>query len=1394
MADDGDRENADPNRCSTPDAPPPPENTQDKPELDINSTPSTRLLEPQLGENKETDSPGILSNSANTSGNSEERNNTAKKRDVFRPSVFDRIAGHRDQCCDDDTKPNSDSHRIRWRETEKEHSDMNKMGRPYDDSKQYLDSHPSPQERWGSAHSKEGNYDRYRDNKWNARRGPSNKDSENWRDRSYSDRKDDTPREKVFSHDTGHGKDVCDPEQGNERDSNISRSWNSSNFVSRGTGGTSDHLSLAPQKPYSSNISRSWNSSNFVSRGTGGTSDHLSLAPQKPSASFGYSRERQESDSPNSTSFHRRFTSVTSRVNSQSSRPFHLGVLSARPGGASRDSLRYSRMKLLEIYRTTDVRNFVMPLDDTEEISLWQEDPMEPLALIAPNAEEAVILKGIERGDVTNSCAQACKDGSVGKSNPDVVPLEQSNLTGKEDQSGSSEDFKGKITRSIRGIPGGADLSERLKSDKSSYTAPQESESIGGHIHGPSIEFGQQYNDLDPGTKVGVDDIISPENLSLYYKDPKGRTQGPFSGSDIIGWFEAGFYGIDLLVRVASAPCDSPFLLLGDVMPHLRAKVRVPPGFSNAKPRSMPHLGSAYLEISDYGSINKNGSVTEAENHFLESPMSSNTQNPRAETSPVTRGMNERISIFGNLFVSGSDGVNSVNYLAEQKRLLERENSFQIEGDIISVAQKQKKDSTQSTTHSILFHQMIDPSSEALQPQNVNLLSVLLPAGKHQAPATNSGLPLWSDTPESGNLHPGVCGIDPVQEVHMHQNLHNSQQIGIDPQQHYSASQNQPTLACLNSQIMQPENFLSEISQDPQLNISQQQYLPSELQLQPLMPGIPQPQSSLLNNILQLRQQEHQQQQQHISQVPPHDCSSQQLYDPYGTNHISLSSGDCLKLCLQRTQEILELAQKLPCHGMHEIQLPGQVIGFSESWAPALWLPHEMMGHAPRKECSASFTRYFAVIDAPSGKESTVDSLSKKTLNSGSIEGSKVTVYEEKGFPRSYQDLAKSENVSSHISNQVHDVEISSTHPQSWKPPPGVRTKSLLEIQAEEQLKAQREMAKENAKVTTTAPSVLSIPWASLAETSEQQFGDETKSMGHRENVNISRTKRSQLHDLLAEEVLVKSNDKDAVIIDSADDTSFPPLAPYATQCDAHYLDDGDFIEVKDTRKKRNKAEKSKGSAVKAPAPLGSFNPSVVSVPIEKGKSVTQAQQEKDELPPQPSAPSLGDFVPWKNDEANAAPGPAWFTDTLQVCKPLSLRDIQMEERESGSLQQVVPASSHAKEPMNQQSHGNDSSLQGSGSPPLGVTKTLQMTSHVSSHSYTNSDEDLFWGSREHAKQDKSEFQSTSESGGSVFNMASAALDIQKKGKKGTRLSSSLLGFKVHSNRIMMGEIMHAED
>ncbi|GKV29893.1 hypothetical protein SLEP1_g38770 [Rubroshorea leprosula] len=64
----------------------------------------------------------------------------------------------------------------------------------------------------------------------------------------------------------------------------------------------------------------------------------------------------------------------------------------------------------------------------------------------------------------------------------------------------------------------------------------------------------------------------APEDLVLFYKDTRGEIQGPFSGIDVIGWFEAGYFGIDLEVQLANAPKDSPFVSLDDVMPHLRAK------------------------------------------------------------------------------------------------------------------------------------------------------------------------------------------------------------------------------------------------------------------------------------------------------------------------------------------------------------------------------------------------------------------------------------------------------------------------------------------------------------------------------------------------------------------------------------------------------------------------------------------------------------------------------------------------------------------------------------------------------------------------------------------------------------------------------------------------------
>uniref|UniRef100_A0A0A9CGY0 GYF domain-containing protein n=1 Tax=Arundo donax TaxID=35708 RepID=A0A0A9CGY0_ARUDO len=220
----------------------------------------------------------------------------------------------------------------------------------------------------------------------------------------------------------------------------------------------------------------------------------------------------------------------------------------------------------------------------------------------------------------------------------------------------------------------------------------------------------------------------------------------------------------------------------------------------------------------------------------------------------------------------------------------------------------------------------------------------------------------------------------------------------------------------------------------------------------------------------------------------------------------------------------------------------------------------------------------------------------------------------------------------------------------------------------------------ENAK---PAASVPSIPWNGMATSSEQHFGGASKSLGSMDSAG-ERNKRSQLHDLLAEEVLARSNIADNENISNANDAFFPPLSPASAQPDALAVDDNDFIEAKD-KKNKKKATKTKGSTVKTPSPVGSFDQSAISVPTEKGKSAKQAQQELEILPAPPSGPSFGDFVLWKSDQANSVPAPAWSNDSAKVQRPLSLRDIQREEeRRSGAVKQQAPLPTPAKVPMNQ--------------------------------------------------------------------------------------------------------------
>jgi hypothetical protein len=307
---------------------------------------------------------------------------------------------------------------------------------------------------------------------------------------------------------------------------------------------------------------------------------------------------------------------------------------------------------------------------------------------------------------------------------------------------------------------------------------------------------------------------------------------------------------------------------------------------------------------------------------------------------------------------------------------------------------------------------------------------------------------------------------------------------------------------------------------------------------------------------------------------------------------------------------------------------------------------------------------------------------------------------------------------------------------RSWKPTKGPRPKSLLEIQAEEQLRAQRALAMEGAKSAVPATSVPSIPWNGMATSSELHLGGASKSLGGMESAG-ERNKRSQLHDLLAEEVLARSNISDNENISNANDAFFPPLSTAAVQPNAPALDDNDFIEAKD-KKSKKKATKAKGSTVKPPSPVGSFNSSAIALTTEKGKSTRQAQRELEILLAPPSGPSFGDFVPWKSD-ANSVPAPAWSSDSAKVQKPLSLRDIQREEeRRLGVVKQQALSPTPVKLSTNQKVHGH-ASWQASGSSPSKAVG-VQISSNTPSRSKSIAEDDLFWGPSENSKQDKQQY------------------------------------------------------
>ena len=91
-------------------------------------------------------------------------------------------------------------------------------------------------------------------------------------------------------------------------------------------------------------------------------------------------------------------------------------------------------------------------------------------------------------------------------------------------------------------------------------------------FHIPSLQQASSSDHVKSNEKADLERVVSFEDLSLCYLDPQGNIQGPFLGIDIIQWFDQGFFGTDLLLRLTDAPDGSPFQELGDMMPNLKTQ------------------------------------------------------------------------------------------------------------------------------------------------------------------------------------------------------------------------------------------------------------------------------------------------------------------------------------------------------------------------------------------------------------------------------------------------------------------------------------------------------------------------------------------------------------------------------------------------------------------------------------------------------------------------------------------------------------------------------------------------------------------------------------------------------------------------------------------------------
>lgn len=308
----------------------------------------------------------------------------------------------------------------------------------------------------------------------------------------------------------------------------------------------------------------------------------------------------------------------------------------------------------------------------------------------------------------------------------------------------------------------------------------------------------------------------------------------------------------------------------------------------------------------------------------------------------------------------------------------------------------------------------------------------------------------------------------------------------------------------------------------------------------------------------------------------------------------------------------------------------------------------------------------------------------------------------------------------------LQKVQLESAH-RAWKPAPGVKAKSLLEIQQEEARVAQKQISSSDTATSLNTGS-SSLSWTGIVANVEPKITrDNFQEAKSNSSIINLKSKKSHLHDLLAEEVLAKSDEGTS---ENTEIVSGLPSVSVTSQQPGSAVDDDNFIQAKESKKGRKKSGKVKGTPAKTSSP-------VVSADAPVSKNQRQIQQEKEVLPAAPSGPSLGDFVLWKGEATNSSPVPAWSTDSGKLSKPTSLRDIQKEQgKRASTAPQSAPIPSPQKAQQTRGTRGNGTSWTASGSSPSKSTSPTQVNSISSAQSKSKVEDDLFWGPLDHSKQE----------------------------------------------------------